>query len=144
MKQFNTTAVCIPSKHYMVDLSERVKEIKKLVDAGKYFTINRARQYGKTTTLSALRKALEKTYDVASISFEKKTRQDLPQKNPSLRLYRLKKGRSAENGRSSFRLVLFIAFPAQPFQSGQRSVHKPPLPVPGQQSSLSHSRVRPG
>lgn len=71
MKQFNTTAVCIPSKHYMVDLSERVKEIKKLVDAGKYFTINRARQYGKTTTLSALRKALEKTYNVASISFEK-------------------------------------------------------------------------
>ena len=37
MKQFNTTAVCVPSKHYMVDLSERVKEIKKLVDAGKYF-----------------------------------------------------------------------------------------------------------
>lgn len=71
MKQFNTTAVCIPSKHYMVDLSERVKEIKKLVDDGKYFTINRARQYGKTTTLSALRKALEKSYDVASISFEK-------------------------------------------------------------------------
>ena len=71
MKQFNTTAVCIPSKHYMVDLSERVKEIMKLVDAGKYFAINRARQYGKTTTLSALRKALENTYDVASISFEK-------------------------------------------------------------------------
>ena len=46
MKQFNTTAVCIPSKHYMVDLSERVKEIKELVDDGKYFTINRARQYG--------------------------------------------------------------------------------------------------
>ena len=51
MKRFNTTAVCIPSKHYMVDLSERVREIKKLVDAGKYFTINRARQYGKTTPL---------------------------------------------------------------------------------------------
>ena len=54
MKEFNTTAICIPSKHYMVDLTERVKEIKKLVDAGKYFTINRARQYGKTTTLAAL------------------------------------------------------------------------------------------
>ena len=46
MKKFNTTAVCIPEKHYMVDLSERVNEIKKLVDDGKYFTINRARQYG--------------------------------------------------------------------------------------------------
>ena len=47
LRHFNTTAVCITSKHYMVDLSERVREIKKLVDAGKYFTINRARQYGK-------------------------------------------------------------------------------------------------
>ena len=40
MKVFNTTAVCIPEEHYMVDISERVKEIKKLVDAKKYFTIN--------------------------------------------------------------------------------------------------------
>ena len=46
MKEFNTTAVCIPSKHYMVDISERVKEIKKLVDAGKYFTINRVTARG--------------------------------------------------------------------------------------------------
>ena len=70
MKQFNTTGVCIPSKHYMVDLSERVKEIKKLVDAGKYFTINRARQYGKTTTLDALSHELIHEYDVVSLSFE--------------------------------------------------------------------------
>lgn len=70
MKQFNTTAVCIPSKHYMVDLSERVKEIKKLVDAGKYFTINRARQYGKTTTLRALQQGLQGDYVIVSLSFE--------------------------------------------------------------------------
>ena len=70
MKQFNTTAVCIPSKHYMVDLSERVKEIKKLVDDGKYFTINRARQYGKTTTLNALKKKLESEYEVLSLDFQ--------------------------------------------------------------------------
>lgn len=61
MKRFNTTAVCIPSKHYMVDLSERVKEIKKLVDDGKYFTINRARQYGKTTTLDILSLSLRES-----------------------------------------------------------------------------------
>ncbi|MCR5685287.1 MAG: ATP-binding protein [Lachnospiraceae bacterium] len=59
MKRFNTTAVCIPSKHYMVDLTERVKAIKKLVDDGRYFTINRARQYGKTTTIEALRRELK-------------------------------------------------------------------------------------
>lgn len=54
MKTFNTTAVCVPDKHYMVDISEKIEKIKELVDAGKYFTINRARQYGKTTTLAAL------------------------------------------------------------------------------------------
>ncbi len=70
MKSFNTTAVCIPSKHYMVDLSERVNEIKKLVDDGRYFTINRARQYGKTTTLTALTGVLVDSYVVISTSFE--------------------------------------------------------------------------
>ena len=67
MKSFNTTAVCIPEKHYMVDLSERMKEIKKMVDAGKYFTINRARQYGKTTTLNELGSFLSDEYDVICI-----------------------------------------------------------------------------
>ena len=70
MKEFNTTAVCIPTKHYMVDISENVEEIRKLVDAGKYFTINRARQYGKTTTLNALANALNDQYIVFSTSFE--------------------------------------------------------------------------
>ncbi len=70
MKVFNTTAVCIPSKHYMVDLSERVKEIKKLVDAGEYFSINRARQYGKTTTLTALEGFIKPIYDILSLDFQ--------------------------------------------------------------------------
>lgn len=70
MKNFNSTAVCIPAKHYMVDLSKRVQEIKKLIDAGKYFTINRARQYGKTTTLTALRRILESEYEVVSLDFQ--------------------------------------------------------------------------
>ena len=70
MKEFNTTAVCIPSKHYMVDISDKVREIRKMVDAGKYFTINRARQYGKTTTLNALRKTLAPEYEVASLDFQ--------------------------------------------------------------------------
>ncbi len=70
MKEFNTTAVCIPSKHYMVDLTDRVKEIKKLVDSGKYFTINRSRQYGKTTTLIAIKEALSLEYDVVNLDFQ--------------------------------------------------------------------------
>lgn len=71
MKKFNTTAVCIPSKHYMVDLSDRVAEIKKMVDAGDYFTINRARQYGKTTTIDALETELKTDYIVLSLDFQK-------------------------------------------------------------------------
>lgn len=70
MKKFNTTAVCIPSRHYMADVSGKVQEIKKLVDDGKYFTINRARQYGKTTTLTALNLALSNQYDVINIDFQ--------------------------------------------------------------------------
>ena len=70
MREFNTTAVCIPSKHYMVDLSERLAQIKEKVDSGKYFTINRARQYGKTTTINALRQYLADEYEVLSLSFE--------------------------------------------------------------------------
>ena len=66
MKRFNTTAVCIPEKHYMVDLSERVALIKGMVDRGDYFTINRARQFGKTTTLTALKRELESEYVMIS------------------------------------------------------------------------------
>lgn len=70
MKRFNTTAVCIPEKHYMVDITEKVEEIKKLVDDGRYFTINRARQYGKTTVLEALDRRLSGEYDVISLDFQ--------------------------------------------------------------------------
>lgn len=52
-RTFNITADCKPSLHYMVDISDRLEQIKKMIDDGKYFTINRARQYGKTTTLRA-------------------------------------------------------------------------------------------
>ena len=70
MRKFNTTAVCIPSKHYMVDLTSRIAQIKEMILAGEYFTINRARQYGKTTMLNALRNELSADYFVISLSFQ--------------------------------------------------------------------------
>ena len=70
MKMFNTTGPCIPEKHYMVDLSSRLAQIKDMVDAGQYFVINRARQYGKTTTLFALKKFLKDSYVVLSLDFQ--------------------------------------------------------------------------
>ncbi|WP_288775028.1 hypothetical protein [uncultured Eubacterium sp.] len=69
-KVFNTTAVCIPEEHYMVDIAQRLQEIKALVDDGKYFTINKARQYGKTTTLIELKRLLESEYYVVLMDFQ--------------------------------------------------------------------------
>ena len=70
MKRFNTTGTCYEYKHYMVNIDGRIQEIKKMVDRGEYFCINRGRQYGKTTTLRFLKKALDAEYTVFSISFE--------------------------------------------------------------------------
>jgi hypothetical protein len=70
MRYFNTTGVCIPEKHYMVDLSGRLTQIKAMVDKGDYFTINRGRQYGKTTTLRELQKRLKADYVCIRLSFE--------------------------------------------------------------------------
>jgi hypothetical protein len=54
----------------MVDITRRLQEIKRLVDEGEYFSVNRARQYGKTTTLAMLKQYLETEYTVFFISFE--------------------------------------------------------------------------
>ncbi len=71
-RYFNTEGSCIPEKHYMVPLDDRVRKIKeRYVDRGSYFIINRGRQYGKTTTLRALARYLEQGYMVVSMDFQK-------------------------------------------------------------------------
>lgn len=67
---FNVSAACIPESHYMVNMDEKLDQIKAMVDKGLYFTINRARQYGKTTTLHALERLLQKEYIVISLDFQ--------------------------------------------------------------------------
>ena len=69
-KVFNVTGPCIPEKHYMVDTAEHIRQIRKMVDAGAYFCINRARQYGKTTTLAILEEKLSEPYLVISLDFQ--------------------------------------------------------------------------
>jgi hypothetical protein len=54
----------------MVDITRQLTEIKALVDQGEYFTMNRARQYGKTTTLRALADLLRREYVVISLDFQ--------------------------------------------------------------------------
>ena len=70
MREFNVTGLCMPDMNYMVDISGKIASIRELINNRRYFTINRARQYGKTTTLVALERALKGEYIVAAISFE--------------------------------------------------------------------------
>lgn len=70
-KVFNVTGLCVPEQNYMVDLTDRVHLIiSEYICKNKYFTINRARQYGKTTLLYCLEKELKEDYIVVSLSFE--------------------------------------------------------------------------
>ncbi|MFQ9882441.1 MAG: AAA family ATPase [Clostridium sp.] len=71
MKRFRTTGVCNPNIQYMVDITDKIEQVKKLIEDNEYFVINRPRQYGKTTMLSALKRKLLNKYLVISISFEK-------------------------------------------------------------------------
>ncbi len=71
-RYFNTEGQCEPDEHYMVRLDERLREMRqRYVDRGKYFVINRGRQYGKTTTLLALAEYLKKDYFVLFMDFQK-------------------------------------------------------------------------
>ena len=71
-KEFNDTGLCIPHKHYMVDTTSKLKKVITLIEKGKYFTINRPRQFGKTTTIYLLDKLLNSmpNYLAIRISFE--------------------------------------------------------------------------
>lgn len=69
-KIFNTYGYCDPELHYMVDLTSRLEQIKAMVDDEKYFTINKGRQYGKTTILTALAEYLQEEYTVVSMDFQ--------------------------------------------------------------------------
>lgn len=70
MKEFNVTGLCIAEKHYMVDISNKIKKIIEMVEKGDYFTINRPRQFGKTTAFNELVDELNKKYIVIKTSFE--------------------------------------------------------------------------
>ncbi len=71
MKYFNDTGTCVPHKHYMVDISAKMKKVKEYIVKGLYFAINRPRQYGKTTTLATIsRLYADSEYFIIRLSFE--------------------------------------------------------------------------
>jgi hypothetical protein len=69
---FNTTGTCIPTRHFVADISGKVAQVMELIARGDYFTINRPRQYGKTTLLYHLFQEMQKDRDYLAldISFE--------------------------------------------------------------------------
>ncbi len=71
-KKFNITGKCHPTKHFMANVSKKLATVLAMVEEGDYFIINRPRQYGKTTMLYAVAKALTEwgDYLVLNISFE--------------------------------------------------------------------------
>ena len=71
-KRFNVTGICFPHEHYMADTSKKFQSIRNLIDLGEYFTINRPRQYGKTTALHLVGQMLRDSgeYIAINISFE--------------------------------------------------------------------------
>ena len=80
-RQFNTAVTCDPRRHYMVDTTNKMKVFERLIDNGNYFTITRARQFGKSTSLKWIYTHLNGEYMVVSLSFE--DTEDSDWENPS-------------------------------------------------------------
>jgi hypothetical protein len=72
-KTFNTSGLCFPGKHYMVEPLKRLDEVESLIAEELYFTIHAPRQTGKTTYLHALTRKLngEGNYIAVVASFER-------------------------------------------------------------------------
>ena len=69
-KEFNTAVTCDPKKHYMVDTTNKMKVFESLIEKQKYFTISRARQFGKSTSLKWIQRNMSDRYLVIPASFE--------------------------------------------------------------------------
>jgi len=54
----------------MVDIGDKLQQIMEMIFRGDYFTINRARQFGKTTTLHMIARKLPKDYFCVRTTFE--------------------------------------------------------------------------
>ncbi|MCP4156988.1 MAG: ATP-binding protein, partial [bacterium] len=79
-KTFNTSGLCIPDDHYMVDPLKRMEEVEGLIKEKLYFTIHAPRQSGKTTYLHALARKLnaEGKYTALIVSFEQAGYKSIP------------------------------------------------------------------
>ena len=68
--RFNTTGLCRPELHYMVNPLRGLKDpIYRIIEGEEYFAIHAPRQTGKTTLLHALAKQLNKERKYISVVF---------------------------------------------------------------------------
>jgi hypothetical protein len=72
MKYFNTAGPCRPELHYMLSASNRLPELRRLIDQQLYFVIHAPRQVGKTTTMMQLAQELTRDgrYTALLVSME--------------------------------------------------------------------------
>ena len=72
LRSFNTAGPCDPSRDYMLSATERLPEVRDLVDRSKYFVVHAPRQVGKTTALLTLAHELtqEGRYSALLVSAE--------------------------------------------------------------------------
>ena len=54
-KIFNVSGTCEPGRHYMVALKPRLKEIRAMIDAVEYFTMNKNHDFACTDRFSEKR-----------------------------------------------------------------------------------------
>ncbi|TYQ30508.1 ATP-binding protein [Pseudanabaena sp. UWO310] len=66
-KWFNTAGPCQADIHYMLPATERLPEIKKLIDQRNYFVIHAPRQTGKTTAMLTLAQELTASGEYTSV-----------------------------------------------------------------------------
>ncbi|MEZ4451106.1 MAG: hypothetical protein R3B09_16625 [Nannocystaceae bacterium] len=55
---FNVAGPCSPADHYMLSVSRRIPQVRRLVERKAYFVVHAPRQVGKTTSLLALAREL--------------------------------------------------------------------------------------
>lgn len=80
-KRFNVTGVCFPAEHYMADSRAKYARILEMVEQGDYFTINRPRQYGKTTALFQVTETLNASGEYLALRTSFEGAGDLPFEN---------------------------------------------------------------
>lgn len=72
MRYFNTAGPCKPDIHYMLPVSSRLPDARRVIDQQAYFVIHAPRQVGKTTTMMELARELtaEGRYTALLVSME--------------------------------------------------------------------------